>query len=253
MKTEGRRNFIKKASFGGVFAMGLSDIASSAYAGNKPTKIALQKNDVILFQGDSITDAGRNREESASNNPRALGNGYAMLATSSLLYDHPEKKLQIYNKGVSGNKVFQLAERWEKDCLELKPAVLSILIGVNDFWHMINGEYAGTIDIYRNDFRALLDKTKQVLPGIKLIIGEPFAVPGVKAVNDKWFPTFYEYQKAAKEIAESFDAVFIPYQSVFNKAIKTAPGVYWTHDGVHPSLAGSQLMAEAWKEAVSSK
>ncbi len=245
-----RRIFLKKATGCGAIALSLSPIVAAAYAGNKPSKISLRKDDIILFQGDSITDAGRNREEKASNNTKALGNGYALLAGSQLLYGHADKNLQIYNRGISGNKVFQLAGRWDEDCLQLKPTVLSILIGVNDFWHMLNGEYSGTVETYRKDFKTLLDKTRQKLPGMKLIIGEPFAVTGTKAVNEKWFPTFYEYQKAAREIADNFDAVFIPYQQVFDKAVKTAPGVYWTHDGVHPSLAGSQLMAQAWMEAV---
>jgi len=83
-----------------------------------------------------------------------------------------------------------------------------------------------------------------------LIICEPFAVPGVKAVDQKWYPDFYEYQKAARAIATQFDAVFVPYQKIFDEAQKQAPGVYWTGDGVHPSLAGAQLMAEAWSETV---
>lgn len=246
---QGRRNFIKKASVGGALAMGFSQIVSAAYAETKPAKISLTKDDVILFQGDSITDAGRSRDEKAFNHTKALGNGYALLAGSRLLFDHPDKNLKIYNRGVSGNKVYQLAERWDADCLELKPAVLSILIGVNDFWHMLNGNYDGTVETYRKDLNALLERTKANLPQLKLVIGEPFAVPGVKAVDDKWFPRFYEYQKAAREMADNFDAAFVPYQSVFNKAVKTAPGAYWTPDGVHTSLAGSQLMAHTWMEA----
>ncbi|MFZ6011609.1 MAG: hypothetical protein ACOYXT_14795 [Bacteroidota bacterium] len=79
------------------------------------------------------------------------------------------------------------------------------------------------------------------------MIGEPFAVSGLKAVDEKkWFPAFAEYQKAAREIADNTGAVFIPYQSFFDKALKSAPAIYWTHDGVHPSLAGNQLMARAW-------
>jgi lysophospholipase L1-like esterase len=244
----GRRSFLKTASAGGALA--LSQIVSSAYAESKPGKISLRKEDVVLFQGDSITDAGRNREEKGFNNTRALGNGYALLASSRLLHEHADKTLQIANRGISGNKVYQLAERWDEDCLNLKPAVLSILIGVNDFWHTLNGDYTGTIETYRTDLNNLLDRTKQKLPGVKLIIGEPFAVTGVKAVDSQWFPRFDEYRQAAREIAGKFQAVFIPYQSIFDKATKTAPGVYWTHDGVHPSLAGSQLMAEAWLKAI---
>jgi lysophospholipase L1-like esterase len=173
-----------------------------------------------------------------------------MLAAADLLEEHASLNLKIFNKGISGNKVYQLAERWDKDCLEIKPDVLSILIGVNDFWHKLNGNYNGTIEIYRNDYKALLEKTRKALPNVKLIICEPFAVPGVKAVDQKWYPDFYEYQKVAREIAAQFNAIFIPYQKIFDEAQKQAPGAYWTGDGVHPSLAGAQLMAEAWAETV---
>lgn len=246
-----RRDFIKKAAAGSAVAISFSHIVSSSFAESKPSKVALRKDDIILFQGDSITDAGRNREEKGFNNSRALGNGYALLAGSSLLHDHASKNLQIYNRGISGNKVYQLAERWDADCIDLRPTVLSILIGVNDFWHMLNGKYDGTLEIYRNDLKALLQRTREKLPDVKLIVGEPFAVAGVKAVDDKWFPEFKGYQNAAKEIAAGFNATFIPYQSIFDKAAKEAQPSYWTYDGVHPSLAGSELMAEAVRNVFS--
>ena len=246
-----RRYFLKQASLAAASAFVLPQIASTAFAaGPARKKITLQKEDVILFQGDSITDAGRKKDDPNFNVAAALGTGYAMMAASELLLKQAAKALKIYNKGISGNKVYQLAERWEKDCLDLKPNVLSLLIGVNDYWHLKNGNYKGTIETYRNDYKALLERTKQTLPEVKLIIGEPFAVRGIKAVDDTWYPAFDEYRAAAKEIAAQFDAVFIPYQSIFDKAQKTAPGVYWTYDGVHPSLAGARLMAQAWLEAV---
>ena len=245
---KGRRDFIRTSAAGSALALGLSQIVSTAYGEAKSPKISLKKDDVIVFQGDSITDAGRNREEKSFN--KGLGNGYAMLATSRLLYDHAAKSLQVYNRGLSGNKVFQLAERWDADCLELKPTVLSILIGVNDFWHTLTGRYDGTIDTYRRDYKALLQRTRERLPDVKLIIGEPFAVAGVKSVDSQWFPRFNEYQKAAREIAQEFNAVLIQYQSVFDKAAKITQASYWTGDGVHTTLAGSQLMAEAWLKAV---
>lgn len=242
---KGRREFLKKTAISAALTVSFSQIISSAWAADKQAKISLKTGDVILFQGDSITDAGRNKDEKAANHPRALGNGYAFLATADLLRTHASKNLQVYNRGISGNKVYQLAERWETDCLELRPAVLSILIGVNDFWHMLNGKYNGTIETYRKDLHALLERTKDKLPEVQLIIGEPFAVTGTSAVDATWFPRFSEYQTAALELATSFKAIFIPYQSIFDKASKMAPPVYWTHDGVHPSLAGSQLMAES--------
>ena len=203
-----------------------------------------------MFQGDSITDAGRKKDNDQPNNSAALGSGYAFLAASGLLLKNAEKDLKIYNKGISGNKVFQLADRWDADCLAIKPDVLSILVGVNDYWHTLSGNYKGTIQTYRQDYGNLLDRTKQQLPDVQLIIGEPFAVTGVKAVNDKWFPAFNEYRAVAREIADKYQAAFIPYQAIFDKAQKSAPGAYWTKDGVHPSVAGAQLMAEAWLQCV---
>src|SRR5690606_25083173 len=221
-QNKGRRTFIKTASMGGAMALGLSQIVTSAYAGKKPGKLTLGKDDVISFLGDSVTDAGRNRHDKNSNSGCALGRGYAFMATSKLLHDHATKNLSVYNRGISGNKVYQLAERWDADCLELKPAVLSILIGVNDFWHMMNGKYTGTIDTYRNDYRTLLQRTKDKLPDVSLVIGEPFAVPGVKAVDSTWFPRFNAYREAARELADEFHAAFIPYQAIFVKAAKVA-------------------------------
>ncbi|HEU4903982.1 MAG TPA: SGNH/GDSL hydrolase family protein [Flavisolibacter sp.] len=246
-----RRDFIRNTTLATTAAISLPSLVTSAFAAEPARKrISLQKDDIILFQGDSITDAGRKKDDANANASSALGSGYAMTAASELLYKYADKNLKIYNRGISGNKVYQLAERWQKDCLDLKPNVLSILIGVNDFWHTLTNNYKGTIDTYRNDLTALLNRTKQTLPDVKLIIGEPFAVTGIKAVDEKWYPAFNDYRTAARDIAQSFGAVFIPYQSVFDKAQQAAPGVYWTHDGVHPSLAGARLMAHAWVEAV---
>ena len=245
-----RRSFIKKAAFGTVAAVSIPDILTAAMAKEKIKEIKPLKDQVILFQGDSITDSGRNREDTGYNSSRNLGTGYPLLAGAALLNKYAALNLKIYNKGISGNKVFQLAERWDKDCLELKPDILSILIGVNDIWHKLGGNYNGTVDIYRNDYIALLERTKKALPGVRLIICEPFAVKGVKAVDDKWYPEFYDYQKAAREIAKQFNAVFIPFQSIYDEAQKKAPGAYWTGDGVHPTLAGAQLMAKAWMKAI---
>jgi lysophospholipase L1-like esterase len=245
-----RRSFIKKAALGTIAAISIPEILSAAMPKGKIKAIKLLRDQVILFQGDSITDSGRNKEDTGFNTARNLGSGYPLLAGAALLNKYEALNLKVYNKGISGNKVYQLAERWDKDCLELKPDVLSILIGVNDIWHKLNGTYNGTIEIYRNDYIALLERTMKALPNVKLIICEPFAVNGVKAVDDKWYPEFYDYQKSAREIAKQFRATFIPFQSVYDEAQKRAPGSYWTGDGVHPTLAGAQLMAKAWMKAL---
>jgi lysophospholipase L1-like esterase len=247
-----RRNFIRSASIGAVAAISIPQIVSAAMAtAPKGKKVSIDHGDVILFQGDSITDSGRgNRNAISPNNTGALGNGYAFMAASQLLLNNPGKDLAIYNKGVSGNKVFQMADRWDADTLAIKPNILSIHIGVNDYWHTLGGGYTGTIETYIADYKKLLDRTKAALPDVKLIICEPFGVLGVKSVTDAWYPTFDLFKKAAREIAAEYNAPFVPYQAAFDKAITQAPPTYWTGDGVHPSIAGAALMAHTWLEAV---
>ncbi len=203
----------------------------------------------ILFQGDSITDAGRARDRYYPNDASGMGTGYVHQIVSRLLGRHPDRNLRCYNRGISGNKVFQLASRWADDCLQLAPDVLSILIGVNDFWHTLNGNYDGTVEVYERDYRQLLDRTRAALPQVRLIIGEPFAVAGGTAINDRW-NTFTAYRHAARRIATDYQAIFIPYHAIFAEALKTAPASYWCPDGVHPSMAGGYLMAEAWVKAL---
>lgn len=247
---ENRRNFIRKAALGSLAAISIPEIISAAAPPKNLKKVQLLKDQTVLFQGDSITDAGRNKEDMAFNTPRHLGSGYSFLAAAALLKKYSALNLKIYNKGISGNKVYQLAERWDADCIDIKPDVLSILIGVNDIWHKLSGRYDGTVDVYKRDYIALLERTRKALPGVKLIICEPFAVSGVKAVDGTWYPEFNDYRRAAMDVAAQFGAVFIPFQSIFDEAQKSAPGSYWTGDGVHPSLAGAQLMAEAWLSAI---
>ncbi|HZH71970.1 MAG TPA: GDSL-type esterase/lipase family protein, partial [Mariniphaga sp.] len=105
-------------------------------------------------------------------------------------------------------------------------------------------------EVYENDYRALLQDTKKQLPEVKLVICEPFSVPGTSAVDESWAEPMGQYRAAAKKMSEEFDAIWIPFQSVFDEAVKYAPATYWTGDGVHPSMAGAQLMAEAWLKAI---
>jgi lysophospholipase L1-like esterase len=253
-----RRGFLRTAA--GVVALGAAPTVAPAARGRSRTAARgpgrptiIKENNVILFQGDSITDAGRDRKrEQLANDSSALGKGYAFLAACQLLVRHAGQGLKIYNRGISGHKVFQLAERWEKDCLSLKPDILSILIGVNDIWHKLNGHYDGTVETYENDFDALLKRTRSALPEVKLVICEPFVLR-CGAVNDKWLPEFDRFRKAAKDIAAKSEAIFIPIQSIFDQAAEQAPPAYWAQDGVHPSMAGASLMAQAWVRAVGSR
>jgi lysophospholipase L1-like esterase len=183
----------------------------------------------ILFQGDSITDGGRDRGHYYANSMRGMGKGYVAQVATELLGGHPDKSLKIYNRGISGHKVHQLQERWVDDCLNLKPDILSVMIGVNDYWHTLTHSYAAGPDVYKSDLLDLLNSTKKELPNIKMIIAEPFYVRGGTSINNEvWKADFPIYQSSCREVAEEIQAAFIPLQSM------------------HPSLAGSYLMSEAW-------
>ena len=242
-----RRRFLQTVALGGLAALSIPEIVSAAMPPAAKKKIKLRQGDVILFQGDSITDSGRNKQNPAPNNGSALGNGYPFLTASFLLNNYANLNLTLHNRGISGNKVFQLAERWETDCLELKPNVMSIMIGVNDFWHTQNGSYNGTPETYEKDYMALLERTRNALPNLQLICIEPYAVKAAGgAVNDNWYPVFNEYREAAARVAKAYADVFIPLQSIFDKVQPLASAKHWTGDGVHPSLAGASLISEAW-------
>lgn len=215
-----------------------------------PDTKSIPDNLKVLFQGDSITDGGRDRSGKGANDPQGMGGGYVRHAVTELLGLNADKDIQFFNRGISGNKVFQLLNRWEEDCLDLGPNVLSILIGVNDFWHTLSNTYKGTVEKYESDYRILLDKSIERIPDLKIIIGEPFVcLDGTDIIASKWKIKFPDYQRAAKSIADDYNAVFIPYQSIFDKAVKIKNTAYWCPDGVHPSMAGSYLMANAWMAA----
>ncbi len=249
-----RRKFLLGTTAGATAVMGIPGIVNSCISSAEKSsdkKYSLfRTGSRVLFQGDSITDARREKEKQLPNNSLSFGQGYAFLAASKLLNSLAERKLIFYNRGISGNKVYQLAERWEKDCIDLKPDLLSILIGVNDYWHKRNNKYEGTVEIYERDYNLLVKRTVEQLPGIKLVICQPFAVPGTSAVDQSWMKPIKEYQEAAKRVADEFQAVWVPFQKVFDEAVKYAPAVYWTEDGVHPSMAGAQLMSEAWLRSI---
>lgn len=247
-----RRGFFKSAGIGTAAIAGMPLLANSCSPEPSTGRINdfFSKGDVILFQGDSITDSGRNKKRELSNNAGSFGGGYAHLTASWLLEALAAKELTIYNRGISGNKVYQLADRWDKDCINLKPNVLSILIGVNDYWHFRNGRYDGTPEIYENDFRKLLERTREELPGIKLVICQPFILTGTSSVDESWLGPFSAYQEIAKKISDEFEATWVPFQEAFDKAIEVAHPTYWANDGVHPSMAGAQLMANTWLEAI---
>ena len=149
------------------------------------------------------------------------------------------------NRGISGNRVTDLQARWKTDTLELKPDVLSILIGIND-WGLSGGKVP--LDQYEQIYDQLLTDTVAANPGVKLVLGEPFflAADGPKPLDED----LRKRQAIVAKLAEKHHAVPVKFQKVFDDACRRAPARYWIWDGVHPTYAGHQLMADEWVKAV---
>ena len=202
----------------------------------------------ILFQGDSITDAGRYTEVGTGVRDSSLGAGYVKLIANRLLCDSPEKNYEIINRGISGNRIVDLYARWKADCINLAPDVLTILIGVNDTWHERGGQNGVEVPRYERFYRELIEWTLSALPNIKIILMTPFANP----VNDhiaSFFPEVNERQAVVEKLAKEFSLPCVKLHEDFEAANARAPMEHWTPDGVHPSGAGHQLIADAWLKA----
>ena len=193
----------------------------------------------ILFQGDSITDMNRGRTADPNH---ILGHSYAFLIAAKYGAMLPERHLTFINRGVSGNKVSDLAARWQKDTLDLQPDILSILIGVNDASHGVPAEE------YEQEYDKLLADTVAARPGIRLILCEPFTLPVGKKKDawDTWWPDMQKRQQIVARLAEKYHAPLVHLQKVFDAACKRAPADYWIWDGVHPTYSGQQLVADEW-------
>ena len=201
----------------------------------------------FLFQGDSITDAGRSRE-----NDILRGFGYPTLVSAELLFDYPGEFTCI-NRGISGNRVVDLYARIKKDFINLKPDYLSILIGVNDVWHEYAAEPNGVSDErYFKVYDLLIEELRAELPDTKIYILEPFVLKGT-GTEAHWEEFDREVRlraKSAKRIAEKHNLTFIPLQEQFDAMCEKCDVPYLLWDGVHPTAAGHELIARALVEAV---
>ena len=207
---------------------------------------------IFLFQGDSITDGNRTRNNDWNH---VMGHGYQYIISSKLWFDFPDKNFHFFNRGISGNTVADLTARWQKDTLDLKPDLLSILIGVNDTSGFINGERNLSAAEYEKGYRALLQQTKEKLPLIQLVLCEPFIL-NVGRVKDKWkeySDEIAQRQEIVKRLSAEHNAIFVEFQGAFNKALSRAPAEYWIWDGIHPMPAGHELMAIEWLQQVRKK
>ena len=201
---------------------------------------------LILFQGDSITDAGRPRE-----NDMYMGFGYATHVQGELGIKYPGEYMFL-NRGISGNRIVDLYARIKKDLINLKPDIISILIGVNDVGHEVGGGNNGVDpEKYFKIYCMMIEEIRDSLPDSKIIIMEPFVLNG-SATNSEWEAFYTEVPKRAAKarmVAEKYGLTFVPLQEIFDEAEKICPAEYWLRDGVHPTTMGHALIKNEWIKA----
>ncbi|AFK87468.1 MULTISPECIES: SGNH/GDSL hydrolase family protein [Thermoanaerobacterium] len=199
----------------------------------------LKDGDVVLFQGDSVTDAGRDRE-----NPDDLGFGYPNIIASMFYALHPELNVKFLNRGISGNRVRDLKERWQNDCIDLKPTVVSILIGINDTWRNYDNSDYTSPEKFEEDYRYILEKTRKNLDA-KIIIMEPFVLP-VPEDRKEWRVDLDPKIHVVRNLSREFEAYFIPLDGIMAKYSTAKDPAFWASDGVHPTNAGHAIIAKEW-------
>jgi len=204
-----------------------------------------KENDLILFAGDSITDCGRNRDDSQS-----LGEGYANRVAERLGLKHPELNLRFCNTGIGGDRTCDLLARWDADCIDLHSDWVSILVGINNTWRRYDSNDPTPDDVFESEYRALLTKVNSETSA-GLIICSPFLVhvdDDIGRMREDLDPKIGVIRK----LADEFDAVWVDFDAAFVSAQQRHIPAYWAEDGVHPSGAGHALMAETWLGIVGS-
>lgn len=199
----------------------------------------IKDHDLILFQGDSVTDAGRNKED-----PNDLGKGYPMIIAGWIAATYPELQVKFINRGIGGNRVKDLKARWEKDCLELKPTLVSIMIGINDCWRRYDRNDPTSLEQFTADYRAIIQATKEQL-NARLVLIEPFVLP-MKEEQRRWREDLDPKINAVRDLAREFGALLLPMDGIFNQYSTRRDSAFWTKDGVHPTVAGHALIAREW-------
>ncbi|MFJ5229113.1 GDSL-type esterase/lipase family protein [Kitasatospora sp. NPDC088391] len=193
----------------------------------------------VLFQGDSITDAARDRDR-----PDDLGHGYAAFAAPGLA-----DGLTVLNRGVSGNRVADLRARWDADTLAHRPALVSVLIGVNDTWRLHDSGLPSPADTWEKEYDDLLVRLR-AHGAPRLVLIEPFLLP-VTAEQWTWRADLDPRIHAVRRLAAAHGALLLAADGLLNQAARTAgdPALI-AADGVHPTALGHRLLADAWLRLV---
>lgn len=215
----------------------------------------------ILFIGDSITDGGWGRSggDMSSSQERnhwdlnhIYGHSYMFLCAAYYQSAFPEKEFQFYNRGISGNTLQDLSARWEEDAMALQPDVISILVGTNDVDQSLASD-SFDLQTWEKEYRTLLDRTIQQNPNVKLVLCTPFTAATGRLKGSSNYETRESRIQACADIivrlADDYQAISITYHTLFDNLLKKHPiqeGQYWIWDGIHPTPAGHQRMADLW-------
>jgi len=194
----------------------------------------------ILFQGDSVTDAGRTEEGGES-----LGYGYPMLAAEA--FRKAGEEVAVINRGISGNRTVDLVERWERDCIQLQPDVLTILIGINDCWRKYDSNDETLIEEFRERLERLVREAKEKTKA-GIILMEPFVLPYPED-RKAWRVTLDPEIHAVRELAGKYGTGFVPLDGIMNREAVRFGYTAVSEDGVHPTKLGHEVIAGAWMEA----
>ncbi len=206
-------------------------------------ELMIKKDWLVLFQGDSITDAGRNRQDDSG-----MGNGYADMIAAQFSAMYPQKNVRFINRGISGNRAKDLTARWDEDCIDLKPDFVSILIGINDCWRRYDSNDPTSAAEFEAAYRDILRRTVEKRKA-RLILCEPFVLP-VPDDRRKWREDLDPKIHVVRNLAREFGAIYLPLDGLFAQASAIRECAFWAPDGVHPSKAGHALIAREWMKAV---
>ena len=198
----------------------------------------------ILFQGDSVTDAGRDRSD-----PHDMGNGYPRFASAMIQDSFPDTEFEFIDLGISGNRTEHLVERMEADFIEIQPDIVSILIGVNDVWHHYAFEYVETTDEqFESNYRTLLDAIKSRTTARILMI-QPFLLETVDPAKQELCEELARKQAIVKRLADEYADAYLPLDEVLHSMTEEEPA-YYAADGVHPTPDGACCIGEAYLGAI---
>ncbi|MFF0746371.1 SGNH/GDSL hydrolase family protein [Streptomyces sp. NPDC004111] len=210
-------------------------------------------NDTLLFIGDSITDAGRDRADAAS-----LGNGYVREIARTLRNRAnagrsatPGGMPRVVNKGLNGNRVYDLASRWTADVTDLRPTVVTVKIGINDTWRRYDRGLPSPVDEFEACLDRLLSDTAHTLAA-RLVVITPFLLP-VTPEQEEWFEDLLPRTEAVLRVAHGNGAEVVRADEVLRRAAQDREAAELAPDGVHPSPLGHRLIADAWLTTVGSR